>query len=75
MQESLEVITGTPGGYNARSIAVGRQTPQIPRKLTQRLLASDGSVCTLYRLLTVSWVRVVRSDVTSVAWENTAVCV
>jgi hypothetical protein len=25
--------------------------------------------------LTVPWVRVVRSDVTSVAWENTAVCV
>jgi len=37
------------------------------------LLASDGSVCTLYRLFTVPWVRVVRSDVTAVAWENTAV--
>src|SRR5262245_42042973 len=51
-----------PGG---RTVARG--------SVTQRLLASDGSVCTLDRLLTVPWVRVVRSDVTSVAWENTAV--
>ena len=44
------------------------------RARNTRLLASAGSVCTLYRLLTVPWVRVVRSDVTAVAWENTAVC-
>jgi len=29
------------------------------------LLASDGSVCSLYRLLTLHWVRVVWSGLTS----------
>ena len=43
-------------------------------KRNKRLLSSDGSLCALHHLLTLHWVRVVRSGLTSGAGANTAAC-